>query len=232
MKKRFLLLITGCLFIATGVSYSQVGIGTEIPDESAILDVTSTNKGVLLPRVELTSTDMDLDGVSGQQAGLLVYNTGGTLSVGYYFWDGKEWVRIDNSTAVAPAIAGLICSSVTLSPAGYRTGVPYTGNLIVPYTDGNGGSYPAGTPVTEHGLTFTLRAGKLEYGNGELVFSVEGTPDTNSEIALSLTQTQIPFLQSGHACTANIVNITDESVADVADAAFFGPLVLTTANDT
>ena len=35
---------------------AQVGIGLETPASSAMLEVTSTNKGVLYPRVELTST--------------------------------------------------------------------------------------------------------------------------------------------------------------------------------
>ncbi len=37
--------------------FAQVGIGTTTPHASAILDITSTNKGLLLPRVNLTGTN-------------------------------------------------------------------------------------------------------------------------------------------------------------------------------
>lgn len=59
------------------MSFSQVGIGTQNPDKSSILDITSTNKGVLLPRVNLTSATMDLDAnaATTQPAGMLVYNS-------------------------------------------------------------------------------------------------------------------------------------------------------------
>jgi len=224
MKKKILLLIIGCVFMTTYFVYPQTGIGTEIPDVTSMLEVKSTNKGVLLPRVTLTSIDMDLDGVAGQETGLLVYNNGGTLTDGYYFWNGAEWRVFDNSTAMAPVIEELLCASASITPAGYQANWSYTGNLRVPYTGGNGGSYQPGDPVTVHGLTFTLRSGKLEYGDGELIFSVSGVPDTSDEFQLNLTQDEIPFLQSGQECT---VTITNQTTADISSLAYVGHLALT-----
>jgi len=227
MGKRILLLMLIPLFLTNMEINAQVGIGTETPAKSAILDVTSTDKGALLPRVTLTSSTMDLDNVAGQEKGLLVYNLGGTLSEGYYFWNGSEWMVFDSSTAIAPEIESLVCASATLSPAGYQENKPYTGNLRVPYTGGNGGSYQPGAPITVHGLTFTLRAGKLEFGHGELVFSVTGTPDTSTEFPLNLTSTEIPFLKNGQDCQ---VTITNQIAADVKTIAYVGPLAYTTDN--
>jgi hypothetical protein len=51
---RYLFLIT--LFIAMNFSKAQVGIGTNAPHSSAKLDLTSTSKGVLIPR--MTNTQM------------------------------------------------------------------------------------------------------------------------------------------------------------------------------
>lgn len=221
--RKILLLFISCLF-TTAFVYPQAGIGTEDPDASSLFEVKSLNKGVLLPRVVLTSIDMDLDGETGQEAGLLVYNTGGVLTEGYYFWNGSEWRVFDSSTAVAPAIEELLCASASITPAGYKSSQPYTGNLRVAYTGGNGGSYQPGTPVTVHGLTFTLRAGKLEYGHGELIFSVTGTPDTNNDFQLALTSAEIPFLQSGQECTATITN---QTTADISSLAYVGHLSLT-----
>ncbi|RLJ31263.1 hypothetical protein CLU97_0676 [Chryseobacterium sp. 7] len=216
-------------FIVTNTG--SIGLGV-IPDNYAMLDVSASNKGILAPRVNLTSSTLDLnaDGdnvAANQPQGLLVYNIGTTLNKGYYYWNGSEWRVFDSSTAVAPVLGSLVCASSTLSPASYSTGVPYAGNLRVPYTGGNGGSYQPGTPITVHGLTFTLRASKLEFGDGELVFSVVGTPDTNTDFTVNLTPSEIPFLASGQQCT---VTVTNQTTADTKNVAYVGTLVSTSDN--
>jgi hypothetical protein len=87
MKKLFLL-----LFLATGLSaWSQVAINTDgtSPDNSAMLDVQSIDKGLLIPRVALTGT-MDVATIASPATSLLIYNTAtaGTspdnVTPGYY----------------------------------------------------------------------------------------------------------------------------------------------------
>lgn len=83
----------------------NVGIGTRLPDRSAILDLTSTNKGLLLPRVALTSTQ-DKTTIVSPVAGLVVYNTvdasSGVTMVqkgNLYVWNGTEWSQmVDRAT--------------------------------------------------------------------------------------------------------------------------------------
>ena len=77
-------------------SFSQnVGIGTATPAASAKLDVTSTNSGLLIPRVALTITTSPLP-VTAPATSLLVYNTATVADVtpGYYYWDGAVWARL------------------------------------------------------------------------------------------------------------------------------------------
>lgn len=50
---------------------AQVGIGTTSPDQSAILDVTSDNKGLLIPRMNTAERDNIIDPANS----LLIYNT-------------------------------------------------------------------------------------------------------------------------------------------------------------
>lgn len=50
-------------------AYSQVGIGTTTPDQSAILDVSSTTGGLLLPRMN----EVQRDAISNPATGLLIY---------------------------------------------------------------------------------------------------------------------------------------------------------------
>jgi hypothetical protein len=43
-------------FLAIGFANAQVGVGTTTPDASAVLDVSSTDKGLLLPRMTTAFT--------------------------------------------------------------------------------------------------------------------------------------------------------------------------------
>lgn len=69
--KHLLLAILLFGFITTN---AQIGIGTSNPDTTAILDISSSHKGLLIPRVMLTST-ADSVTISKPATGLLVYNT-------------------------------------------------------------------------------------------------------------------------------------------------------------
>ncbi|MFZ4058758.1 MAG: alpha/beta hydrolase family esterase [Ferruginibacter sp.] len=62
------------------------------PDSSAILDISASNKGILLPRVHLNSIN-DTITITKPKISLLVYNTNQQLSngAGYYAWNGKSW---------------------------------------------------------------------------------------------------------------------------------------------
>lgn len=86
---------------------AQTGIGTSTPNAAAKLDVSSTTKGFLPPKVALTATNSfdPITGLSGSTAlataaGLLIYNTAtaGTapnnVVPGYYYWNGTTWVQI------------------------------------------------------------------------------------------------------------------------------------------
>jgi hypothetical protein len=108
MKK--IIFILSILFVANFVN-AQTGIGTTTPNAAAKLDVNSTEKGFLPPRVALTATNVfaPVTGLTGTTAlataaGLLIYNTAtaGTapnnVVPGYYFWNGTAWINIIGST--------------------------------------------------------------------------------------------------------------------------------------
>ncbi|HYG20206.1 MAG TPA: tail fiber domain-containing protein [Ohtaekwangia sp.] len=67
------------------------------PDASAMLDVSATNKGLLIPRVALTATNA-AGPITSPATSLLVYNiaTAGTspynVVPGYYYWNGTLWI--------------------------------------------------------------------------------------------------------------------------------------------
>jgi hypothetical protein len=93
--KNFSLLCLCALFCLHG--FAQVGIGTPTPDASAALDVTSSTKGFLPPRVSLNSTAVAAP-VTSPVEGLIVYNTAttGNVTPGLYVWNGASliWDRV------------------------------------------------------------------------------------------------------------------------------------------
>lgn len=93
---RILALLFVFLFSYSSIN-AQVGIGTITPDDSAELDITSTSKGVLIPRLTLAQRGtIDL---TDSPIGVLVYQTDNTP--GFYYYDGSGWVLlVDGSTAV------------------------------------------------------------------------------------------------------------------------------------
>lgn len=80
---------------------AQVGIGTGNPSPTALLDITSTNKGILIPRVSLSNVNLtSLDGTNNAIESLLIYNTNATVvggsGVGFYFYNGSRWETLSN----------------------------------------------------------------------------------------------------------------------------------------
>jgi hypothetical protein len=82
-----------CIPILT-TAQQNVGIGTTTPNTSAMLDVSSNTKGLLIPRVALTSTTSNSP-IGAFVAGMMVFNTAYTADVtpGFYLCDGTKWER-------------------------------------------------------------------------------------------------------------------------------------------
>ena len=69
------------------LAQQNVGIGTNTPDNSSILDLTATNKGFLVPRL----TTAQRVAISAPATGLLVYDTDFDQ---FWYFDGSVWVPI------------------------------------------------------------------------------------------------------------------------------------------
>jgi hypothetical protein len=77
-------------------SNAQVGIGTSDPNKSAQLEIVSSDKGLLIPRIQLNGTT-DVSTINnGNVESLLIYNTVNTSDVtkGFYYWGGTRWRKI------------------------------------------------------------------------------------------------------------------------------------------
>ncbi len=95
----FTTMIYSQVFGQQNVSISDVNGAT--PNASSVLDISSTSKGLLIPRVSLTSTTVTSP-VTSPLTSLLVYNTSTVNDVtpGYYYWNGTSWQRFDTGNTI------------------------------------------------------------------------------------------------------------------------------------
>lgn len=91
MRRIILILICVVALSTTQKAFSQVGIGTVTPDASSLLDLNSTSKGFLTPRM----TTAEKLAIVSPADGLIVYDT--TLKSFYYYNSGTlTWSKIAN----------------------------------------------------------------------------------------------------------------------------------------
>lgn len=81
-------------YAAFNYFYSSLRLGGDVAgnsyvaDASAMLDISTTTKGVLLPRM----TETQRDAISSPATGLLIYQTNNTP--GFYYYDGASWTSV------------------------------------------------------------------------------------------------------------------------------------------
>ncbi len=77
---------------------AQVGINTTTPDASSMLDITATDKGLLIPRVSIPNLNAAAP-ITSPATSLLIYNTNVTTGIGFYYWDGTKWTPFTGGTS-------------------------------------------------------------------------------------------------------------------------------------
>ncbi|WGK65433.1 tail fiber domain-containing protein [Croceiramulus getboli] len=122
------------IFFLSQLLHAQVGIGTTNPSSSSILDVFSEsgNKGMLIPRVNITNLNSQ-DPIKGNiEESLLVYNTNTTTGKGFYYWNNNQW----NALAAG---GGGADTSIYANDGSINTNrfVDLNGNSLI-LSDGNG----------------------------------------------------------------------------------------------
>ncbi len=138
-------LISAILLYSTTL-FAQVGINTNnsAPDNSAMLDVKSTNKGFLPPRMSTTQ----INAIPAPAEGLEVYNTTIHRMV---FFDGNVWQRTDGFHIGDYYAGGIIFyinatgeHGLIMTPNDLNTGEPWGcyGTFITAWDEGIGGGQP------------------------------------------------------------------------------------------
>ncbi|MCX6316864.1 MAG: hypothetical protein NTW29_06220 [Bacteroidetes bacterium] len=136
MKKIITLLVI-CLIGKMTQAQNNLGIGTATPAASAKLDVSATDKGILIPRMTLAQRNA----IASPAISLLIYQTDNTP--GYYYYNGSTWTTLGGSV-----------SSTQLPNAMFGHNTTNTQNVvyITPFS-------AASSPSLNHTNTFLIPAG-------------------------------------------------------------------------
>ncbi|MFZ4523433.1 MAG: DUF1566 domain-containing protein [Bacteroidales bacterium] len=87
------LIFISAALIMTFKVYAQVSINSDAtnPDNSAMLDIKSTESGLLIPRM----TETQRNSISSPAVGLMIYQMDGTS--GFYYYNGSAWKAVASS---------------------------------------------------------------------------------------------------------------------------------------
>jgi hypothetical protein len=178
---------------------AQVTVGnSKQPETFSVLEVSTANRagGLRLPQLTIAQRDVLATAAfkaSTQSVGLMILNTD-THCV--ECWNGTRWISLCNCDPVVSTLTG---SSTGFSTGNATSGTTYSGTMTIPYSGGNGATYPTttinSTGVT--GLTATLVAGTLASGAGNLTYNITGTPTAGDTAAFAITF-------GGQSCSASL----------------------------
>lgn len=175
-----------CSF-AQNVSINSDG---SLPNSSAMLDVKSSTKGILIPQVTLNGTG-DITTVPSPATSLMVYNTtaagSGTTAVvpGYYYWDGS-WVRMVAQKGGAVNFADFYSTSAQSVIGGSgisfdQTAIP--NSIITPLSPSSFNLPDIATYEISFLVTISQSAQLVIYLNGSMVpSSVTGRTAANAQV--------------------------------------------------
>jgi hypothetical protein len=228
-------IIIASLFVISEMASAQVGIGTLTPDDSAILELSSTSKGFLLPRL----SSVKRDEMNNPPVGLMIYNTTtGRIETNKGSQLGALWISMSGVSDTNPI------DFPTLNQNTTGTSANVTG-IVLPANGGTGianntastlslsGNFPIAITTTSatniefptEGKLFGTKLGSItssevsnavndENGTGTLVFStspsLSGIPLAPTA-AISTNTTQIAttaFVLANSAVKYEAINST------------------------
>ncbi len=214
---RHLLLIV--VFVIPFQLLSQTGIGTTTPHTSAKLDITSTDKGFLPPRM----TSSQRTSIQNPATGLMVYQTDGTA--GLYYYNGTAWIYIINSTTNVVSITNGGTGTTTATGTGSvvlsntptlitpNLGVASATSLAVPLIIGGSGTTQSLTYRSTSGIGTTGADHIFQVGNNGGTEAMRILNNGNVGIGISSPTAKLDV--TGDVKIAGALNVTGTSSANI-----------------
>lgn len=212
MIKSFLCIALFIFFCGSLLAQSVI-VGTGVPDNSAMLEVKSTDKGMLIPRM----TSVQKKAISQPAKGLLVYQTDSVP--GFYYNEGTpaipRWKSIQNSTNAVNNAALDQWATAPLSFAELSTGQQVLKELAF-----DGENIWGYLSVNNTNNLYRVRASD---GGYPAYFSVTGTPQKILFDGTYIVVFTANTLFRLNPQTGAIVNqLTQPATADIKDIVFDG----------
>ena len=209
--KRILHAIILLFNLAPTFAQNNVGIGTTLPNARALLDLTATDKGLLIPRMTTTQR-LAIAPLSAAENGLVVYDLNFNT---FYYFDGSIWKPIDtnywvlsggnlyNSNPANVGVGTLVPTSQfhVLGSLRFEGLLPSVATDEVLIIDPSGNVFIRNLPANvwdgdNQSITFDAITGDLSLSNG-------GSVNLNSLVttppALTLTGTNLNIIGSAGA---------------------------------
>lgn len=130
--------------VTGGISYTgQIGVNIATPNSSSTVDITSTNKGLLIPRMTTTQRQA----ITTPATSLLVFDTDDSR---FYFYNAGQWYAVNALDRLAGSTA--ITHNGNLTVNGTISATSYSGINV-------SGVVPSGGIIMWSGIVSTIPAG-------------------------------------------------------------------------
>ncbi|WP_158962915.1 hypothetical protein [Myroides fluvii] len=209
MKKRYIGFAGLGLVLALGTQqvHAQQGFGTDKPAKSAAVDIQSSKRGLLIPRVDLVATTNGVTPINDPKQSLMVYNqatnakgTATGVTPGYYYWDTDRWVRFAQQGDISAInLEGDVTGPTNATIVGAIQGIEVsnvnpTANQVLTF-DATEGKWKA-VSLTENNLT----SSKGITGTGITVGGeTNGANSTLKDVTLAITPGKPNFVMVTNA---------------------------------
>ena len=215
-KHKFLMVMLACLgsLAVNAQTRQKVGNNSMAISPSAALEVESTTKGFLPPRM----TKVDMNAIQNPAEGLMVYCT--TCSVKSIFvYSGTDWLNLvnglvdagpsSNGSAVVSAY-GITGSAGTMTAGTVVSGVTQTINATV----SKAGTYVITTGAV-NGVTFAGSGTFAVTGSQDIVLTATGTPTVVGSNSFALnTSPSISFSRNTVPAVTTVLSSTNQTWMD------------------
>jgi len=181
---------------------SQIGMGTPNPDPSAVLELASTQKGFLPPRL----TTLQRNAIVQPAEGLTIYNTNKDCLEWYI---ASQWYNACGDNP--PAVATYTCN--TLETGTMTAGIPVSGvSQTITATVSAPGSYDIS--ATNNGVTFSARGNFTSKGKQDVLLRATGIPMAGGDydFILNTSPNNCPFTRKTIGnCRINVLSKTGKT---------------------